>query len=708
MALLSPTPRQQYYADGSPASGYKLYTYENGTTTPKTTYKDSAKAASHTNPIILDAAGYVPDGLFLDGDYTFALKDASEVEIWSVDDIESVSASSLNVARQFLTVSAMTNSLDVLEGDVVETIEFASGAGGGGMYEVVATTSVTPNTRDIIQGVANTAISFVLIKGRDWNANQFGAGSANTNSENKAIIDSMIQDIDAAGGGVIYIPYNVNYGFKLATPSTFLDLSSLTNGDVVIKDDSQVNNESSGRVGAQTRTFFGTVPTTPPGQHNGNGFQIFGKWHPFYMVTTYETEETGGLSPYRASFITRAINDTADAISADGAVELWGMGQRNVTSSNSTFADRTGYRLWTSNWIYDVGGAAWLNTSGAAYSVDRYSGCQSWGGAVDRTVGYNFILGDGIHSRIFQILGETSDEEPEFKLAALGSSNSYRLRPDATNADYQLSVAGTVRTSYDINGNVHIGDRILSTSLSEVAISGLSEGNEFFRFIGEGFNASARYFAVTDAGSNGNAAAIRVGTNSSTGRSINAGGTINASGADYAEYENNNGIEFRKGDIVGFDSNGKLTNKFSKSIRFGIKSTDPAYVGGDTWDCAIGEEPEEPLFSPPNGISKDEESKLRLEWESTKLATYKKEILEWTTKLEEARLKVDRVAYSGKVPVNVNYGDPGDYIVVEQGVDDTIKGVAIKEPMFDQYKKSVGRVNRRLSDGRLEVAVIVH
>jgi len=69
-----------------------------------------------------------------------------------------------------------------------------------------------------------------------------------------------------------------------------------------------------------------------------------------------------------------------------------------------------------------------------------------------------------------------------------------------------------------------------------------------------------------------------------TNRSINAAGTINASGADYAEYMTKAGnFTVAKGDVVGIDAQGKLTNVFADAVSFMVKSTDPSYVGGDSW-----------------------------------------------------------------------------------------------------------------------------
>jgi len=186
------------------------------------------------------------------------------------------------------------------------------------------------------------------------------------------------------------------------------------------------------------------------------------------------------------------------------------------------------------------------------------------------------------------------------------------------------------------------------------------------------------------------------------GRSINASGTINASGADYAEYEINNGLDIAKGDIVGFKEDGTLTNKFSESFRFGIKSTKPAYVGGDTWGRSdvIGEEPKEPSI-----IDFDLES----EYEEA-LSIYNTEYSAWKDRLEAERVKVDRIAYSGKVPLNYTGASVGNYIIASSGNNDEItpKEVSKDALQFSEYLYVVGRVNKILADGRCEVAVIIH
>ena len=49
-------------ASGNPYSGGKLYLDDAGTSTNRTSYKDNAGSAAHTNPIVLDSSGRIPSG----------------------------------------------------------------------------------------------------------------------------------------------------------------------------------------------------------------------------------------------------------------------------------------------------------------------------------------------------------------------------------------------------------------------------------------------------------------------------------------------------------------------------------------------------------------------------------------------------------------------------------------------------------------------
>ena len=77
---------------GNVLTGGKIYTYLAGTTTPAVTYTTSSGNTAQPNPIILNAAGRVPDSgeIWLSGgtSYKFVLKDTNDVLIGTYDNLQ--------------------------------------------------------------------------------------------------------------------------------------------------------------------------------------------------------------------------------------------------------------------------------------------------------------------------------------------------------------------------------------------------------------------------------------------------------------------------------------------------------------------------------------------------------------------------------------------------------------------------------------------
>lgn len=231
-----------------------------------------------------------------------------------------------------------------------------------------------------------------------------------------------------------------------------------------------------------------------------------------------------------------------------------------------------------------------------------------------------------------------------------------------TNSDgYTFKHAGTTVMRIDSSGNLLVG--ISSGSSNTIQNPGQTQGNTNL------FITNTCYFFVS-AGAMGNAAAtaMRMNANTTTSRSINASGTINANGADYAEYMTKAGdFTIAKGDICGINAEGKLTKTFSEAVTFVVKSTNPSYVGGDSWGAGLEANSEE---------------------------------------LEAARQLVDRIAFCGQVPVNVLEATPGQWIIPIED-NDEIKGEAVSNPSFEQYQKAVGKVIAIEQDGRARIIVKV-
>jgi hypothetical protein len=99
---------------GSVLTGGKLYTYAAGTTTPQTSYTTNAGNVARTNPIVLDAAGRVPDGgeiWITSQSYKFVLTDSTNVLIATYDNVFGIGV--VNYAVQNFTGNGSTISFNL-------------------------------------------------------------------------------------------------------------------------------------------------------------------------------------------------------------------------------------------------------------------------------------------------------------------------------------------------------------------------------------------------------------------------------------------------------------------------------------------------------------------------------------------------------------------------------------------------------------------
>lgn len=205
---------------------------------------------------------------------------------------------------------------------------------------------------------------------------------------------------------------------------------------------------------------------------------------------------------------------------------------------------------------------------------------------------------------------------------------------------------------------------------------------------GSGANSADCFFSMTK--------------NSITNRTINAAGTINASGADYAEYmyKADNCDEIQKGEIVGVNSEGQLTKQYDESVSFVVKSTEPSVVGGDTWFSEEFRETE-PQYSFDKELAEDatqneidEFNRLKSEHIAqlkSEITSYKQRKADFDERMELARQKVDRIAFCGQVPISY-VAEVGDYIIPTRDSDGSICIETTRAPNFEQYLKCVGKV----------------
>ena len=246
------------------------------------------------------------------------------------------------------------------------------------------------------------------------------------------------------------------------------------------------------------------------------------------------------------------------------------------------------------------------------------------------------------------------------------------------------TISWTQAMTLDTSGNLLVG--ATSTSVGRLYVGGVT-GGAYSNFGGDHV-----FYTATGGTPNAASTCYKVYQVNATGRSINAAGTVNAAGADYAEYMVKAGdFTIAKGDICGIDANGKLTNVFGDAVSFVVKSTNPSYVGGDTW----GSEEVLGLTKPISPVKAEGESDADFETAQT---NYQTALTAYQTQLdivlEAARQKVDRIAFAGQVPVNLTGATVGQYIVPISNSDGSIGGQAINESdlTLQQYAKSVGKV----------------
>ena len=85
----SANPVPQYFdSDNKILAGGKVFYFNAGTSTPKTTYSDEGETIANPNPVVLDAAGRLPN-VFFTGTAKQILKDLNDVQIWERDDVGS-------------------------------------------------------------------------------------------------------------------------------------------------------------------------------------------------------------------------------------------------------------------------------------------------------------------------------------------------------------------------------------------------------------------------------------------------------------------------------------------------------------------------------------------------------------------------------------------------------------------------------------------
>lgn len=221
---------------GNVLTGGKLYIYAAGTTTPVATYTQSNGITAHTNPIVLNAAGRVADSgeIWLTDSilYKFVLKDSTDVQIATWDNIDGINSNFVAYAVQNETITATQgqtvvpfNSITyVIATDNLSVCVNGSKQILGVNYTETSATSITfidgLNVGDLVEATTASPVATNAISAANVSYNEGSAGAIDTNVEAKLQQYISVKDFGAVG-----------------SPTAIADALAASGGNPILLDD---------------------------------------------------------------------------------------------------------------------------------------------------------------------------------------------------------------------------------------------------------------------------------------------------------------------------------------------------------------------------------------------------------------------------------------------------------------------------------------
>jgi hypothetical protein len=279
----------QFFDDnGVPLSGGLLYSYLAGTTTASATFTSSTGLSAHSNPIVLDAAGRVPEEIWLTADtlYKFVLEDANNVLIGSWDNIPGIS------------------NANTLADDLANTSNIALGDALVGFKQTYAL-GIVPGA--VGKTLNNKLQDLVSVK-------DFGA-TGNGTTDDTASIQAAI-NLACTYGGNVYLPAGT---YKISAALVFSMNSSLVD---------PIKRPSMSGDGMAATTIFQTA--------NANGIEVIG-YDP--QPAGYCLFQDFTLYGYQKNKLGFALKDIAFVTIDNVYLAGWSTGLYGANVLSSTFND---------------------------------------------------------------------------------------------------------------------------------------------------------------------------------------------------------------------------------------------------------------------------------------------------------------------------------------------------------------------------------
>jgi hypothetical protein len=133
-------PAFQFFDNaGDPLNGGLVYTYDPGTTTPRTAYQDASLTVAHANPVVLTAFGRPPAPIWLDGETKIVVRTAAASLLDTIDNVNRDLAVGGGWASKAEGVLLKSATYDIAAADDGKTIVATSGSWTLGTASVAST-----------------------------------------------------------------------------------------------------------------------------------------------------------------------------------------------------------------------------------------------------------------------------------------------------------------------------------------------------------------------------------------------------------------------------------------------------------------------------------------------------------------------------------------------------------------------------------------
>ena len=191
---------------GNPASGYKLFVYTAGTSTKATTYQDAAGVSTNTNPIVLNARGELPYGLYVaHGTYKLVFTTSTDTDppgspIWTRDNLTPINdTASVPAVQEWIalgvTPTYISSTQFSVPGNLTGTLTVGrrlqtTNSGGTGYHRITASSFGA--------GVTTVSAAFVTGAAIDAGLSAVNYGLLNSTAESIPDLDSEVRAVTQA------------------------------------------------------------------------------------------------------------------------------------------------------------------------------------------------------------------------------------------------------------------------------------------------------------------------------------------------------------------------------------------------------------------------------------------------------------------------------------------------------------------------------